>query len=675
LFLDNILQLCGQAHGHALETEISVMSVKHMLLACVFAPLALSAAQAQTWNATSDTSMAPVPAPSPAASSGLDAAAAPAVAVAKTADKGPELNALRYYAHSRDLNRVAAEIRRIKLDYPNWNPPEDLYTDEKPRVDEQPLWDLYLKKDYAGVDAKMAEMKAANPAWIPTHDFSEKFAHAKASATIAAAYDQKQWNDVVATATHQDGLVNCGEIDLAWRIAEGFARSGDEAKATDIYGFILTSCTNAAARMGTVQKASDVLTDPAKFDQLVAMGKKSSDGSNEFAPIVEGRIRADLGEFAAGKSTTAVSPERVAAFEKATIASKKADDALLLGWYYRKTRDHEKALNWTRTAYQGDANVKTAEAYALALREAYNFEDAEKLTHEWRDKGDQFRKLYIDIVSTSITSHGHDAEIMRRQSEQETQAQAPVQKELAGSKGDVYGQAFDRPMVYCGQQRPLTPAEIERLLRFKVEVETDKSALGGQAMGWRLYEANLPTDAAFWFEHSMIWAPNAPAAVGLAVTAKRFHQLGVYRALLAKYGATYPELLAISAKQRNCVNDQGGVASNRSAPGRLFSSITQLTAPTEPAGGTNPGYASLTGGSAALQEPAPVVATALPLAMGAAPKDPNGLLTPSDVNPTEIRAAVETPERTYTPRRRHIVRRHLATQARPTSMGRGYFGY
>ena len=128
------------------------MSVKHMLLACVFAPLAIGAARAQDWNATPDAPVTPVrvPAAAPAPASGFAAATETAGAVPTTVDqKGPELNALRYYAHGRDLNRVAAEIRRIKLDYPSWTPPEDLYADEKPRVDEQPLWDLYLKKDYA----------------------------------------------------------------------------------------------------------------------------------------------------------------------------------------------------------------------------------------------------------------------------------------------------------------------------------------------------------------------------------------------------------------------------------------------------------------------------------------------------------------------------------------------
>ena len=82
------------------------MSVKHMLLACVFAPLAIGEARAQEWNATSSTSTSTsaLRAPAVPPASGSKAAAA----ATATDGKGPELNALRYYAHGRDLNRVAA---------------------------------------------------------------------------------------------------------------------------------------------------------------------------------------------------------------------------------------------------------------------------------------------------------------------------------------------------------------------------------------------------------------------------------------------------------------------------------------------------------------------------------------------------------------------------------------
>jgi len=85
----------------------------------------------------------------------------------------------------------------------------------------------------------------------------------------------------------------------------------------------------------------------------------------------------------------------------------------------------------------------------------------------------------------------------------------------------------------------------------------------------------------------------------------------------------------------------------------------------------------LTGGLAPTQASAPPVPVAAPLTGAYAPKDPNGLLTPSDVNPTEIRAAVETPTPTYAPRRHAAVHRHAAHRGGEAAPDRaeGYFGF
>ena len=37
-------------------------------------------------------------------------------------------SALRYYATSRDLKRLGAEMRRLKTLYPDWQPPKDLFS-------------------------------------------------------------------------------------------------------------------------------------------------------------------------------------------------------------------------------------------------------------------------------------------------------------------------------------------------------------------------------------------------------------------------------------------------------------------------------------------------------------------------------------------------------------------
>ena len=512
------------------------MSLKRVLLACAIAPLAFGVAFADEFKFNS-----------------APAAVSEATAQFKTDDHAPDLTALRYYAHSHDSNRVAAEMRRIRADYPGWSPPDDLFS-ETPAVNEQPLWDLYKKQDFAGVEAKIAEMKQANAGWAPSRFFMNLYAHAKTSQAIVTASDAKQYSEIVKLATAQDGMVSCGELDLAWRVAEGFARSGDEDKAFQIYRFLLTTCNLDKERLATAEKAFEVLTAQDKIDALMALGKKTGDGASEFADLRWNSMRAALGGYAAGTSTTSVEAGRLTPFEVAVKASHNGKDQLLLGWYYRKIRDRQHALDWMRIAYATNPNENSAEGLALAQREAFKFDEAEATAYEWREKNDKFRKMYIDIVSTSITAHGHDADIVRKQSESYTAQQVPVTKPLEGSNGSVYGQALDKPLVYCGQQRPLTQPELERLTRFKAEVEIEKSALGSQAMGWRLYEASLTRDAALWFSHSMLWAPNEPAAVGLAVTARRMNRLDAYRALIAKYGTAYPQLLALNSGVRGCSN-------------------------------------------------------------------------------------------------------------------------
>jgi len=510
------------------------MSLKRVLLACALAPLTLAVAYADDFKSTA-------PASSQAATFNPD-------------DKAPDLTALRYYAHSHDQGRVAAEIRRIKADHPGWTPPDDLYADERPKVDEQPLWDFYKKEDFSGVEAKIAELKLAHPDWTPTRDFLDKFAHAKVRKAILDASTAKDWAQVAQLATSQEGMVACNELDLAWRIGEGFGRSGDEDKALSVYKFLLTTCNLDKNRLATALKALEVLTDQEKIDALVALGKKTPAGVSEFAELRWSPIRATLGTYAGGTSKEVADTARLTAFETAVKAGKNGKDELLIGWYYRKVKDRPNALAWMRLAYAADPNENSAEGLALAEREAFKFDEAEALAYEWRDKNDKFRKMYIDIVSTSITAHGHDADVVRLQSERATEQQVPVEKRLEGSNGSVYGQALDKPLVYCGPQRALTQPELERLMRFKAEVEVEKSALGGQAMGWRLYEASLTRDAALWFGRSMVWAPNEPAATGLAVTARKMNRLDAYRLILARYGQAFPQLLALNSGARGCNN-------------------------------------------------------------------------------------------------------------------------
>ena len=71
-----------------------------------------------------------------------------------------DLSALRYFAGQNDLERVAAEIRLLRSKNPDWDPPEDLFSEVRSGIDEQPLWDLFAKRDLVAVHAKMGRDQA-----------------------------------------------------------------------------------------------------------------------------------------------------------------------------------------------------------------------------------------------------------------------------------------------------------------------------------------------------------------------------------------------------------------------------------------------------------------------------------------------------------------------------------
>lgn len=77
--------------------------------------------------------------------------------------------ALRYYARIRDMEKLEAEIRRLKALHPDWQTPTDLFsrTPDSP-VDERPIWDLIGDGRFAEARARVAELRGRYPGWSPS---------------------------------------------------------------------------------------------------------------------------------------------------------------------------------------------------------------------------------------------------------------------------------------------------------------------------------------------------------------------------------------------------------------------------------------------------------------------------------------------------------------------------
>jgi tetratricopeptide (TPR) repeat protein len=464
------------------------------------------------------------------------AVAAPVVPGVKgPATNTPDLSAIYYYSRNNDLPRVAAEIRRLQTLYPNWVPPDDIFSQKSAStVDEQPLWDLYQAKDFAGIEAMIGSLRTANPDWSPSQDFQAKYQLALLRQKIVAASDANDYGAVVALAAPHSETTSCADPDLAWRIAEANARVSNLDKAIEIYKLLVTSCKGAPERLATAQKASVVIADYVALDTILALGQTKPDGHNEFEAVRLDLVRRRVGDFASGKSTEEPTPIELTSLQRQAKTTSSANDMQLLGWFYRKKGDKQQALDWFQLAVAREASAKNAEGLALSLREIGKVAQAEDLSYQWHDKSPQMRDLYIEIVSSELTSPTATPPVALRK--------APEQDaSVVVAANSPFALPQDRAQSPSDRAEPIT---IEKLTRFKVEVEAAKSALGAQSMGWFLYNSGEIQASAFWFQKSIGWRENEEGVVGLAVAAKRMKNEQAYRVIVSRYGRSYPKLLA-----------------------------------------------------------------------------------------------------------------------------------
>ena len=443
---------------------------------------------------------------------GAPAFAMPTAAAVDGATAHPVANAvderaLRYYASTRDLGRVGAEIRRLKLLHPNWAPPADLFV-EVNQVEEQPFWDRLAAGDVAGARAAIDAERERTPDWTPSADLTTKLADAEARGALAAATAAANWPAVIAAAQERPSLLVCGEMNALWQVGEAYARLGDMARAYDLYAYILAHCDVSAERLATWQKASSLLP-PEGLSALSAFARTAPNGAGEFDSVRFADLRSAMGAVAAGTSSDPVDADRLATFGALVARTRSAEDAALIGWYAYGLQEWSTAGGWFQAAMSWGRDPKFVEGYVLSLRNGGDVSKALDLAYAKRAASPDLAKIYIEMMSERLT--GEDGEV----------ADAVMASESES--------AIDPDM----------------LKRFSAFVVDKRSALGAQSIGWHLFNRDKVTDAGEWFEKSVDWKPTEEGVTGLASVAARQNEPGKIAALKARYGETFPEIADI----------------------------------------------------------------------------------------------------------------------------------
>ncbi|BBE72480.1 hypothetical protein [Oharaeibacter diazotrophicus] len=402
-------------------------------------------------------------------------------------------SALRYYAANGQTARAEAEIRRLQALYPDWQPPTDLGAAPPDR--EGPLWALFAADDLDGLDAAIAEAKAADPTFAPSADLVAKVAAKRARKDLIAASDARDAAKVVALAAAHPDLGGCADLDVAWRVADARVLSGDRAGASADYRRVLETCTGADARRATVQKALAGL-GAVETRPLLALANPPG----EFDALIPDFARAAVAAALSDPAAPAPDPAEVALLDAAARKGPAPGDAAMLGWWYRKAGRHEDALAAFRTAatLAGTAlDAKVLEGMVLSLDALGRADEAYRIAADRRTLSPALADLQLMLGGRRLAA---DPRV-----------------------------EFDQAM----------------LDDFGAAVEAARSAPGAEALGWYLHDGKRPADARRWFEAALDYAPSEAAAAGAVYAALAAKDRDGARALVAKWSPSFPEVAAI----------------------------------------------------------------------------------------------------------------------------------
>ncbi|SMH30673.1 hypothetical protein [Azospirillum agricola] len=320
----------------------------------------------------------------------VEVAPAPGSGTAPQPGKVDE-TALRYYARIGDVERLEAEIARLRALDPTWEPPKDLFAPQPATagVDESPFWALVSAGKIAEARAAVAEQRRQTPSWQPSANLLKELDLAEAAGRLRGASDAKRWQDVVDAAAAQPEAVTCNRLDNAWRLAEAYAELKQTDRAFDTYKTIVSQCPSAKERRDTIFKASRHLSQ-AQIRELTALGATANPAAGEdYAAVRAAEAEIETGrllEHAGTARPGSLSASDLAQLERTIREKQDAGGALALGWYFQRQKKYAEAQGWFAEANGWSPSDQAAEGLILAYAGLGRKAEARAAAEPWRGK-------------------------------------------------------------------------------------------------------------------------------------------------------------------------------------------------------------------------------------------------------------------------------------------------
>jgi hypothetical protein len=407
-----------------------------------------------------------------------------------------EMAALYYYAEQKQDERVAAEAARLRLKFPQFEMPQDLYLPQSARgIDEAVLWQLYDKSDFTGIDAEIIRRKTETPDWAPTADFTEKLTRRKQRVLMTEAAKDNKWADVIQAGGSIDPVTET-EADLLWLLIDAYAQTGMKQPLADVYrGILLREGDKRlpdAVLVTTLQKA---VRDFPVSEVQAAMQKLAVTPALQsgLQPVAFDLMRKTVADFNADEKQTAPLSDDQLAPLKAAVPP-KAGDMALLGWYYLKIKQPAVSAQWFSKALVIQADASNAKGLYLSLAAQNLEEEANK------------------VAATYLQDLSGDPEFLM----------------------NALSLRFAKPDMAVIDEKIVAS--------YSTTILQTLNADHAEILAWYAYNSKQYEASSAWFQKAVDWKV-APARVkGLALSYLRLSQKPEFAALQERYGVTYPDI-------------------------------------------------------------------------------------------------------------------------------------
>lgn len=225
----------------------------------------------------------------------------------QTAPRSDELVALNFYVQQHDQASINAELRRLQLKYPNWQPPSDLgqlaVTSPSREIDQ--IYRQIASGQFDQARATIAAAQQTYPQWVPPNDMVALLEVSEGQVKIDAALQAGNLQQALQIAGQTPGLMRCNRINNAWRIASLQEAAGQKAEAYNTYRAVARACVSTSDLMATLEKADTVTTDEQLKGLFGEVGTRLPEMKPQLDPL-ETRLFAGRGVAAPVTETAAV---------------------------------------------------------------------------------------------------------------------------------------------------------------------------------------------------------------------------------------------------------------------------------------------------------------------------------------------------------------------------------